>query len=102
MDSFASLALATEPPNPILLKDKPYGRDEHIITRKMVKHIIGQSIFQIIVIIVFIVLDSRYLCLLVSNGCLNMKISLINKKGSFNLINTIWITYLNLKLLSIN
>lgn len=45
MDSFASLALATEPPDPILLKDKPYGRDEYIVTRKMFKHIIGQSLF---------------------------------------------------------
>jgi Ca2+ transporting ATPase len=45
MDSFASLALATEPPSETLLKDKPYGRDTYIITRKMFKHIIGQSIF---------------------------------------------------------
>lgn len=45
MDSFASLALATEPPNPILLQDKPYKRNESIITRKMVKHIFGQALF---------------------------------------------------------
>lgn len=52
MDSFASLALATESPDPLLLKDKPYGRDDYIITKKMVKHILGQSIFQIIILFV--------------------------------------------------
>lgn len=41
MDSFASLALATEPPTEALLKAKPYNRQESIMTRKMSKHIIG-------------------------------------------------------------
>jgi P-type Ca2+ transporter type 2B len=32
MDTFASLALATEPPTPELLQRKPHKRDEYIIT----------------------------------------------------------------------
>lgn len=47
MDTLASLALATEPPNPELLKRKPHNRDDNIINKTMFKHIIGQSIFQI-------------------------------------------------------
>ncbi len=53
MDSFASLALATEPPDrELLLKRKPHGRDEYIISRKMMKHIIFQSIYQLIIIFI--------------------------------------------------
>ena len=45
MDTFGSLALATEPPNEKLLERSPANRDDYIITKKMFKHIIGQSIF---------------------------------------------------------
>lgn len=55
MDTLASLALATEPPiAKDLLKRKPYPRHEHILSRKMLKHIIGQSIVQLVVISVII------------------------------------------------
>ena len=46
MDSLASLALATEPPKPELLEGPPYRRDEYIISRKMVKHILIMAIYQ--------------------------------------------------------
>jgi len=45
MDSLGSLALATEEPTDELLLEKPYGRDEYIVSRKMVKHILGMSIW---------------------------------------------------------
>lgn len=54
MDTLASLALATEPPTESLLDRAPHGRDEYIISRKMFKHIICQSIFQLTVMIVLI------------------------------------------------
>jgi len=48
MDSLGSLALATEPPNEKkLLGRKPYGRKEYIVNRTMWKHIIGQSMVQL-------------------------------------------------------
>ena len=50
MDSLASLALATEPPKPSLLEGPPYRRDEYIISRKMVKHILIMSMYQAIII----------------------------------------------------
>ena len=50
MDSFGSLALATELPKESLLKRPPYRKDEYIISRKMVKHLIGMSIYQIIIV----------------------------------------------------
>jgi Ca2+ transporting ATPase len=50
MDSLASLALATEPPKKELLNRPPYRRDEYIINRKMMKHILGNAIYQIIIV----------------------------------------------------
>lgn len=53
MDTFAALALATEPPNPDLLKRKPYGRYDHLITSIMLRNILGQSVFQLTVLLIF-------------------------------------------------
>jgi len=50
MDSFGSLALATELPNEEMLKRKPYGRTKPLISRTMMKNIIGQAIYQLAVI----------------------------------------------------
>lgn len=41
MDTFASLALATEPPTPALLDRKPHNRNDYIVSKKMFKHIFG-------------------------------------------------------------
>jgi calcium-translocating P-type ATPase len=46
MDTFAALALATEPPDEKLLLSKPFGQDEKIITPCMWKNILGQTLFQ--------------------------------------------------------
>jgi magnesium-transporting ATPase (P-type) len=54
MDTLASLALATENPHENLLLRKPHSRDDYIISKTMMKHIIGQSIFQITLMMVLI------------------------------------------------
>lgn len=50
MDSLASLALATESPTDELLNRPPHGKNEYMVTRNMFKHIIGQSIYQMVVV----------------------------------------------------
>jgi P-type Ca2+ transporter type 2C len=47
MDTFAALALATDPPTPDLLKRKPTPKDAPLITVEMWKMLIGQSILQL-------------------------------------------------------
>lgn len=47
MDTFAALALATEPPKPSLLDRAPQSRSEHIVDKNMWRVIIGQSIYQV-------------------------------------------------------
>ena len=54
MDSFASLALATEPPNEDLLNRKPYKRNENMVTRMMMYNVIAQSIFQIVILCIIL------------------------------------------------
>ncbi|XP_031421807.1 plasma membrane calcium-transporting ATPase 3b isoform X2 [Clupea harengus] len=50
MDTFASLALATEPPTEALLLRKPYGRNNPLISLTMMKNILGHGIYQLVII----------------------------------------------------
>jgi Ca2+-transporting ATPase len=54
MDTFAALALATDPPTEELLNRNPEPRSAPLITFKMWKMIIGQAIFQITVTLVLL------------------------------------------------
>jgi len=50
MDSFASLALATEPPTNALLDRKPYGRNKPIISKHMWVHLLGHAVYQLVIV----------------------------------------------------
>ncbi|ETW07818.1 calcium-translocating P-type ATPase, PMCA-type, variant [Aphanomyces invadans] len=54
MDTFASLALATDPPTDSLLHRKPYPRTKALLSKKMLKHILGQSVFQLVLILLLV------------------------------------------------
>ena len=49
MDTFAALALATDPPSPGILDRKPDSKSAPLITLNMWKMIIGQSLYQLLV-----------------------------------------------------
>ncbi|KAM7267315.1 hypothetical protein ACFE04_009481 [Oxalis oulophora] len=68
MDTLGALALATEPPNDELMKRPPVGRNEHFITRIMWRNIIGQSIYQIIVLAILTFQGKELLNLTGSNA----------------------------------
>lgn len=61
MDTLASLALATEPPTEELLKRKPISSSEYIVSTKMTKHIIGQAIYQLIIMLIVLFLGPKFL-----------------------------------------
>jgi Ca2+ transporting ATPase len=61
MDTLASLALATEPPTESLLDRKPHSREEYIITKRMWKHIIAQSIYQLLVVLLTVFLGEHFI-----------------------------------------
>ena len=61
MDSLGSLALATEPPYEELLNREPTRRNESIINGRMWKHIVIQSLVQIIILIIFYLLAPKFI-----------------------------------------
>lgn len=61
MDTLASLALATEPPTDALLKRKPNRADDYIISKKMAKHIFGQAVLQVGVMMLFLFVGPSFL-----------------------------------------
>ncbi len=56
MDTFAALALATEPPSLALLEQKPYSRADSIVTPVMWRNILGQVVYQLIIFFLFLFL----------------------------------------------
>mmetsp|Transcript_4256 Transcript_4256/g.8477 ORF Transcript_4256/g.8477 Transcript_4256/m.8477 type:complete len:528 (+) Transcript_4256:27-1610(+) len=61
MDTFASLALATQPPKDSLLERKPQSRDDYIISRKLWKHIFGHAVLQAALIFCLMYLGEKFL-----------------------------------------
>lgn len=54
MDTFAALALATEPPSDAVLDRTPATKADAIVNAVMWRNVLGQSIFQIIVLLVLL------------------------------------------------
>jgi Ca2+ transporting ATPase len=54
MDTFAALALATEPPSKDILERKPYNKNAPVITQVMWRNVLGQTFFQILVLLCLI------------------------------------------------
>ncbi|CAF0973525.1 unnamed protein product [Rotaria sordida] len=61
MDTLASLALATEPPTEELLNRKPYGRTKSIISPLMLRNILGQSFYQLVIMFVILYAGQYFL-----------------------------------------
>jgi len=61
MDTLASLALATELPTEELLLRKPYGRKKALISRTMMKNILGHAIYQMTLIFFLLFAGDRFL-----------------------------------------
>ncbi|XP_051138879.1 putative calcium-transporting ATPase 11, plasma membrane-type isoform X2 [Andrographis paniculata] len=61
MDTLGALALATEPPHEGLMQRPPVARTESFITRTMWRNIIGQSVYQLAVLLVLNFLGEQLL-----------------------------------------
>nr|GEX10295.1 calcium-transporting ATPase 2, plasma membrane-type-like [Tanacetum cinerariifolium] len=91
MDTFGALALATEPPTDELMERTPVGRKENFITNVMWRNIMGQSLFQFVVICskemekidVFKGILENYLFLAVVTATAIFQIIIIESLGTF-------------------
>ncbi|CAK0781476.1 hypothetical protein CVIRNUC_005383 [Coccomyxa viridis] len=61
MDALGALALATEPPTPHLLEEKPHGRDEALISPAMWKHIFCQAFYQLFWLFLIVYGATKYI-----------------------------------------
>ena len=61
MDSLGSLALATEPPYEELLQREPTKRNESMINGRMWKHIVFQSLVQIILLVILYLIAPEFI-----------------------------------------
>ncbi|XP_058859698.1 plasma membrane calcium-transporting ATPase 3-like isoform X3 [Acipenser ruthenus] len=60
MDTLASLALATEPPTESLLLRRPYGRNKPLISRTMMKNILGHAVYQLTIIFTLLFAGEKF------------------------------------------
>jgi Ca2+ transporting ATPase len=61
MDTLASLALASEPPVDELLEKPPVNRTESMITKHMWANMLGQSFYQLVVVMTILFAGPRLL-----------------------------------------
>lgn len=62
MDTFAALALATEPPQDDILKRQPYKKDAAIVTEVMWRNVFGHAIYQALIIMIVIFFGQGSIC----------------------------------------
>lgn len=61
MDTFAALALATEPPPATILQRQPYKKDNPIITGIMSRNVQGHAIYQAIILLIILFAGPKFL-----------------------------------------
>lgn len=61
MDTFAALALATEPPPKNILKRAPLKKDDPIITKVMGRNVQGHAIYQCVILLVILFAGPTFL-----------------------------------------
>lgn len=79
MDTMGALALATDPPTPDLLERKPYKRSTSLISRPILRNILCQSVFQVILIMVLLFHGAGWFGVQFGNICKDFKV-----KGNSN------------------
>ena len=75
MDTFASLALATQPPTQSMLERPPVPRNVSIVTKLMWKHILGQALLEITVVFIMMYAGENFL---IEDGDLSEKSVIAN------------------------
>lgn len=70
MDTFAALALATEPPAHDIHTRKPYPKDDPITTKIMWRNILGHAYYQIAVLLVVVFMGEGWLVQEYSRSCI--------------------------------
>jgi Ca2+ transporting ATPase len=73
MDTFAALALATEPPADDILTRQPYNKDAPIMSELMWRNVFGHAVYQILVLILIIFAGQGTIVLNYTDECFDAK-----------------------------
>jgi hypothetical protein len=71
MDTFAALALATEPPADDILTRPPYNKDAPIMSKLMWRNVFGHAVYQILILILVIFAGQGTIVYNYSDECFN-------------------------------
>ena len=75
MDTFAALALATEPPADDILTRQPYDKDAAIMSKLMWRNVFGHAVYQIIVLVVIIFVGQGTIVANYTDECFDFKLA---------------------------
>ena len=75
MDTFAALALATEPPADDILTRQPYNKDAPIMSELMWRNVFGHAVYQIIVLVVIIFVGQGTIVANYTDECFDFKLA---------------------------
>lgn len=73
MDTFAALALATEPPADDILTRQPYDKDAPIMSELMWRNVFGHALYQIIILVVIIFVGQGTIVANYTDECFDVK-----------------------------
>ena len=68
MDTFAALALATEPPHDALMERKPASKNEKIVNNVMWRNIFGQGLYQLVVLLTMLIWGAQIFGFTIKKG----------------------------------
>ena len=75
MDTFAALALATDPPADDILERQPYDKDAPIMSQLMWRNVFGHAVYQIIILIVVIFVGQGTIVANYTDECFDYKLA---------------------------
>eukprot|EP00163_Fabomonas_tropica_P010515 TRINITY_DN2067_c0_g1_i3.p1 TRINITY_DN2067_c0_g1~~TRINITY_DN2067_c0_g1_i3.p1 ORF type:complete len:955 (-),score=339.67 TRINITY_DN2067_c0_g1_i3:292-3156(-) len=89
MDTFAALALGTEEPTSDLLLRQPYGRNDRLVNKQMVRNICGQGFVQILVCALIMFTGHKWFNFYIAEASLKHYTMLFNTFVWFQVFNEI-------------
>ena len=75
MDTMGALALGTEEPTPELLNRRPYKRSASLISRPMMRNIIVQAVFQLVLLLLLLWFGAEWFGVPEGLGCFRYKVT---------------------------
>jgi len=84
MDTMGALALGTEQPTEKLLERPPYRRNAFLINAPMIRNILVQSVYQLVVLLVILAMGAQWFNVVEGNTCGQYSASAFKDRSAYN------------------